>query len=320
MATIEQVKALLRMHYDENDEKFMTIALQIAAHEARNGHSSSANEIKNIIQNSKRASNKKVLKFIGKNDALDQKTTDVSIKDLILSEQLESKIERIIIEYKKKTLLRKSGLKNRSKILLSGPPGTGKTMTASVIAHSVNLPLFVIQIDRLVSKYMGETSVKLRQVFESIDEVAGVYLFDEFDAIGADRLLDNDVGEMRRILNTFLMHIENDDSNSIIIAATNNPGLLDKALFRRFDDVLEFALPMANEVERLLKKKLYGLSRDDVFCDALYIKLEGLSHADITKMCNDAIKQSILYDIEIDRYMIEGLIEEIKTAYSVQEA
>lgn len=132
---------------------------------------------------------------------------------------------------------------NRRKRLIEGKPGTGKTMTASVIASEVSLPLYTIQVDKLVNKFMGETSARLRQIFDSMETQQGLYLFDEFDAIGADRSLDNEVGEMRRILNSFLQFIEQDASDSIIIAATNNQKILDQALFRRFDDVLHYDLP-----------------------------------------------------------------------------
>ncbi|MEG0693131.1 MAG: ATP-binding protein, partial [Oscillospiraceae bacterium] len=227
MATIEQIKTLIKTHFENNDEKFKSTALQIAAHEAKIGHPSSAREIKDIIQSPKFNAQRKLMKFPSKIDTLEQRIDSVSIKDLVLTDDLLSRINRLLVEYKKKNLLRKNGLKNRNKILLIGEPGTGKTMTASVIANELSLPLYVIQIDKLVTKYMGETSVKLRQVFDQISEIPAVYLFDEFDAIGSDRALDNDVGEMRRILNSFLQYLENDDSTSIIIAATNNPKLLD---------------------------------------------------------------------------------------------
>ena len=232
MATAEQLKALIRAHFDDDSEKFKTVALQIAAHEAKVGHTSCAGEIKSLVQNAKN-SKKKIMPFAKQLDTLEQRENYVDMLDIVLSESLESKVARIINEFRKKEILRKNGLKNRSKILLTGEPGTGKTMTASVIANEVNLPLYVIQIDKLVTKYMGETSVKLRQVFDYIEDYPGVYLFDEFDAIGSDRSMDNDVGEMRRILNSFLQYLENEDSFSIIIAATNNPGILDNALFRR---------------------------------------------------------------------------------------
>ena len=296
MATIEQIKALMKMHFDDNDERFRTIALQIAAHEALIGHTSSANEIKELVQKSKAESSRKVLRLPGRSELLEERHSNVRISDLVLPDELISKINRIIFEYKKRSVLRKNGLINRNKVLIMGAPGTGKTMTASVLSNEINLPLYVIQIDRLVTKYMGETSVKLRQVFDIISDIPGVYLFDEFDALGSDRSLDNDVGEMRRILNTFLMYLENDSSDSILMAATNNPKLLDKALFRRFDDVLEYTLPDKDEIEKLLILKLNGFATDGTIDKNLIERAVDLSHADIVNVCEEAIKQSLLND------------------------
>lgn len=320
MATIEQVKALMRMHFEDNDEKFKSIALQIAAHEAKIGHTASAREIKDIVQNPKYSAKKKLVKFSGKYDMLEQKVTSAGIEDLVLPEDLDIKVKRIITEYQKKELLRKNGLKNRSKILLTGDPGTGKTMTASVLADELGLPLYVIQIDKLVTKYMGETSVKLRQVFECIDEIQGVYLFDEFDAIGSDRSLDNDVGEMRRILNSFLQYLENDDSYSIIIAATNNPKLLDKALFRRFDDVMEYRLPDIQQIQRIVQNKLEGLALREVFDSQVYEYAKGLSHADVVKACEEAIKYSLINDVDVGKAIILSYIQDRKSLYKYKEA
>lgn len=320
MATIEQVKALMRMHFEDNDEKFKSIALQIAAHEAKIGHTASAREIKEIVQNPKYKAQKKLVKFNTKYDMLEQKISEFSFHDLVLSEELETKVQRIITEYRKRDLLRKNGLKNRSKILIVGEPGTGKTMTASVLADELGLPLYVIQIDKLVTKYMGETSVKLRQVFDCIQEIQGIYLFDEFDAIGSDRSLDNDVGEMRRILNSFLQYLENDDSYSIILAATNNPKLLDKALFRRFDDVLEYKLPDVDQIQCILENHLDGLALNEVFDDQVYESAKGLNHADIVKACEEAIKNSLINDENISKAMILSYIQDRKGLYRFKEA
>ncbi|QUC03080.1 AAA family ATPase [Atopobium sp. oral taxon 416] len=128
-------------------------------------------------------------------------------------------------------------------------------MTASVIAAELGMPLFIVQTDKLITKYLGETSSRLRQIFEAIASNRAVYLFDEFDAIGADRSRDNEVGEMRRILNSFLQFIEADTSESIIIAATNNRKMLDQALFRRFDDVMHYELPTTREVKRIVANR-----------------------------------------------------------------
>jgi SpoVK/Ycf46/Vps4 family AAA+-type ATPase len=320
MATIEQVKALIRAHFDSNDDKFKTVVLQIAAHEAKVGHTASASDIKNIIQNTKYTSKNKVVALNNRLDIIEQRLAHSTLKDLIVSIEIEDSIKRVINEYQKKDLLRKNGLMNRSKILLAGGPGTGKTLTASVIANELYLPLYVIQFDKLITKYMGETSVKLRQVFDQIKEIRGVYLFDEFDAIGSDRGLENDVGEMRRILNTFLQNLEDDGFYSVIIAATNNPNILDKALFRRFDDVIEYKNPDYDQITRLFKMKLHGKASNDIFSEEVYKKASGLNHADIVKACEDAVKYSILEESIITKDTLLNYIQDRKNCYKYKEA
>ena len=145
-----------------------------------------------------------------------------------------------------------------------------------------------------MTKFMGETSVKLRQIFDSIESIMGVYFFDEFDAIGADRGIDNEVGEMRRILNSFLQFLEQDVSESIIIAATNNQRILDKALFRRFDDVLHYSMPSSEDVRRLFHIKFDAFSHGFIPSETLIEMTASLSHAEISRVCDDAIKNSIL--------------------------
>ncbi|MCD6116795.1 ATP-binding protein, partial [bacterium] len=173
-------------------------------------------------------------------------------------------------------------------------PGTGKTMTAGVLAHELNLPLNTIQVDRLVTKFMGETSAKLRQIFDLMQKELGVYLFDEFDAIGGERSMDNDVGEMRRVLNAFLQFIEQDTSDSIVIAATNNPKLLDKALFRRFDDVLYYKNPTETERKQLIENTLGTFKATRFEWKSVLSKSNELSHSEIVLACTDAIKMAIL--------------------------
>ena len=119
----------------------------------------------------------------------------------------------------------------------------------------MGLPLFVIRLDGLITKFMGETFAKLRLVFDAMNQTRGVYLFDEFDSIGAERGLGNDVGEIRRVVNSFLQMVEQDNSDSLIVAATNHVKLLDRALFRRFDDIIEFDLPDLARIKLMLRAK-----------------------------------------------------------------
>ena len=250
MATGEQIKLLINAHY-ESEDRFRTRVLQIAAYEKNKGHITLARELKEIIDNQKIVAKKNILTDNNLSDLLKCSLSDTRLSEMVLDDKVLEKIERLIKEYNSKEKLRKYNLKNRRKILLCGPPGTGKTMTSFVLANKLNLPLCTIMMDKMLTKYMGESGTKLRQIFDTIEEYQGVYLFDEFDAIGSDRTYDNDIGEIRRILNLFLQFIENDKSESIIIAATNNPKMLDQALFRRFDDIIYYSNPEKDEIIKL---------------------------------------------------------------------
>lgn len=298
MATAEQIKSLIRSHLSDDDERFYTLALQVAAHEAQQGHGELAHDIRDIVDKSRRARGGNVLLKFPQELAgmvLSEKT-ETPLSALVLPDHLKERIERIIHEHHQQGKLKSHGLSNRRKILLSGPPGTGKTMTARVLAHELRLPLHTIQVDKLVTKFMGETSAKLRQIFDLIRDEPGVYLFDEFDAIGGDRSLDNDVGEMRRVLNALLQFIEQDASDSIIIGATNKPALLDPALFRRFDDVLTYQAPDETARQRLIGNVLGSFRGGKLGWKSILAESEGLSQAEIDHACLDAIKVTILED------------------------
>lgn len=316
MATANQLKMLVKSHFEDNNERFNTIALQIAAHEARLGHTNLANDIRKIIESSK--NNKPRLKSIDSNlqGLFLEIYPQERLSDLVVAPQIKERIERIIHEFTYKDKLFKHNLENRRKIMFSGNPGTGKTMTASIIANELKLPIYVVLMDKIVTKYMGETSAKLRQIFDFIEDVPAVYLFDEFDAIGGQRGKDNEVGEMRRVLNSFLQFIERDHSDSLIIAATNNLELLDQALFRRFDDVIHYQLPTDNEKIQLLKNRLNGnLSKKEI--KELLPELDSLSHAEINQACLDVIKTSIIYDLPIRFDLVVKTIKERKSAYKL---
>lgn len=295
MATSEQILALITAYYNNDDERVKTLALQIAAHEAKIGHNILAQSIKDVVMKGNANSSLERLKPID-NSLIICKSTSNRKCDLIVSEKLDKQINNIILEFTQRAKLSRNGYNHRRKILLEGLPGTGKTLTASILATELKLPLMIVQTDKLISKYMGETGVKLRQVFDAISQRTGVYFFDEFDSIGSERSSDNDVKEMHRVLNLFLQFIEQDTSESIILAATNSGYSLDQALFRRFDDVLRFELPTEEEIKKLLKLKLNKFISKAVISQDVIQLACGLCHADITKACENAIKQAILND------------------------
>lgn len=309
MATGDQIKSLIRSHYAKNDEHFNSIVLQLAAHHARKGHTNLAREIKSIVEN-EREKKDKVFHLNQYGDLIDYQDVNQKLTDMIVSSELLARLKRIINEFHNKDKLKKFNLENRRKILLVGPPGTGKTMTSSVLATELGMPLGIIMMDKMINKYMGETSTKLRQIFDAITNFQSVYLFDEFDTIGTKRDKENEVGEMRRVVNTFLQLLEQDKSNSVIIAATNNISLLDKALFRRFDDVIFYKHPDLNQIKSLMKKKL-ALFADDIDFALIAKEAIGLNHSDIVKACHDSMKEAILNDSDTvnDNLILKNLKE-----------
>lgn len=318
MATGEQIKALIKAHYDQDGERFKTAALRIAASETRAGHTTLGREITAMVDASTRTKGN-IINLANKDNLFLVSFPETRLSDLVVSSEITEKILRVLTEYRQRSKLASFGLSCRRKLLLEGDPGTGKTMTASIIAAELNMPLFVVQTDKLITKYLGETSVRLRQIFETIANNRAVYLFDEFDAIGADRSRDNEVGEMRRILNSFLQFIEADTSESVIIAATNNKKILDQALFRRFDDVMHYELPNIAEVKRIVANRTGAYDPAFAIGDATAAELTQLCQADITRLCEDAVKESLLSDSSLSDELFQRLCADRLSVYSSEE-
>jgi SpoVK/Ycf46/Vps4 family AAA+-type ATPase len=197
-------------------------------------------------------------------------------------------------EQKNFNKLREHFLRPRQKILLLGPPGCGKTMTAHALAGELGLPLFVVRLDALFTKFLGETASKLRLIFDVIEQNRAVYLFDEFDSLGLARGTQHDVAEMRRVLNSFLVFLENLKGNSLIIAASNHPDALDSALFRRFDDLIRYAMPTRLEIEQVLREHLNGADTTQVVWPTVLEQLDGLSHAEVARVAGEAVKEMLI--------------------------
>ncbi len=328
MASAEQLKALLKSHIDGDDPRFFSIAMQVAAHEAKLGHGKLADELRQLIDAAK---SRRSAEIFSKNaipinkprgeiaQLLDVFYPKLKLSDMVLGINIENRLKRIIKEQLNLAKIKQHGLTPRRKILLMGSPGTGKTMTASVLACELGIPLFLVRLDVLITKYMGETSAKLRQIFDALQDVRGVYFFDEFDAIGAQRALTNDVGEIRRVLNSFLQMIEQDNSNSIIIAATNHPAMLDTALFRRFDDIIEYVLPNIEQIISLMQSKLANYKLE-INWESVASIASGLSYADITRAIEETIKDAIIHDIKnIKQAAIEDALSERKTTHNSKQ-
>ncbi len=305
MAAAEQIKSLIKSFGDGDESRFFATAMQIAASEARKGHTTFAQELKNLIERAKKGRSNSFLDgaktiSISKpkrelNELIEVFQPKIKLNNMVLDKQVRESLDRVIEEQRKVELLRQHNLTPKRKLLLTGIPGCGKTMTAQALAGELGLTVFIIRLDGLMSKFMGESIAKLRMIFDAMEDHRGVYLFDEFDSIGAQRDQGQDVGEIKRVLNSFLINIEKDQSNSIVIAATNMPESLDKALFRRFDDIIRYPLPEIGEIKKVLKKNLSGFSLSKrISLDKIAKEAIGLSYSDIVRACEEAIKEMII--------------------------
>ncbi len=303
MSTARHIIALLKSYAAGEEKQFHSVALQMAAHEARLGHNKLALEIKELVDKAKmrRSSTERKQNIVSivqpKGELaslLSVEYPDIQLNDMILPEKLEEQIKRILLEQNQRSQLQSYNLSPRRKILLVGSPGTGKTMTASALAGELNLPLFTAIYSSLIGKYMGETAGSLKLIFEAMTITRGVYFFDEFDAIGTQRNNMNDVGEIRRVLNSFLLLLDNDQSESVIVAATNHPNLLDKALFRRFDDVIEYTLPNEELIHQLIEARLVKFEPNFNDWTKIIDAAKGLSPAEVIRAADEAAKSAVL--------------------------
>ncbi len=303
MSTARHILALLRSHVEGEEQQFYSAALQMAAHEARKGHGKLAQEIRELIDQAK--ARQSVIERKSDPIPLVQPKGDLAnlvsvgypdtrLSDMILTSDLDFRLKRVLTEQRQGKRLREHNLMPRRKLLLVGPPGSGKTMTAEALAGELKLPLFTTLYDSLIGKYMGETASRLKVIFKAMAITKGVYFFDEFDAIGTHRHSSNDVGEIRRILNSFLMFLENDRGDSLILAATNHPQLLDKALFRRFDDVIKYQLPDDKIIRELIKSHLITFEIGWKDWSKIIDQANGLAQAEIVRATDEAAKQAIL--------------------------
>lgn len=302
MSNAKQILALLKSRAEGDDERFYSIALQVAAAEARQGRKDTAEEMR-VEVNRARATKSPgagvAISFSQPRGSLEGllelRTPRFKLRDVVLSNRLTTRIGDVLTQQRKRDWLREHGKKPSRRLLFVGPPGSGKTMTAEALAGELSIPLYVIRLEAMITRFMGETAAKLRLIFDETAKRRSVYLFDEFDAVGAHRTAINDVAEMRRVLNSFLQFMEEDyATDSVIVCATNHPSLLDRALLRRYDQVLEFDVPSSHDIKTIITANLKPMNAPRLAWAKIIEAAKNLSQSEITRAVDDAVKTAIL--------------------------
>ncbi|PZF71587.1 AAA family ATPase [Taibaiella soli] len=323
MAAADQIKNLIKSFGESDEVRFFSTAMQIAATEARQGHATFAQELKALIEKAKKERSSSIIETKSISLSLPKRELHelievfvprIKLNDLVLDESIKTPLLKLIEEQQRWEELKKHNLEPTRKLLLTGEPGTGKTMTAQAIAGELDIAVYIIRLDGLMSKYLGESISKLRLIFDTMQSHRAVYLFDEFDSIGSHRNQGQDIGEIKRVLNSFLINIEKDKSNSIIIAATNLPDSLDIALFRRFDEIISYPLPDKKQIKEVIQKctKPYSFATKPNY-ESLAAQAIGMNYSDITRACNEVIKNMILSHTEkLDTDLLKTVLKKRK--------
>lgn len=319
MARSDLVKALLRSYQRGDDAAFQSAAEAVIADERRKRHDVLAEELTAILAETRQglrqrrplqvSSLKPLPKTRDDNPLLGIAQPRLTFQDLVLDESVMTVLDGIVDEFRHRSTLRAHGVSPRSTLLLVGPPGTGKTVTGEAIAGELGLAVAKIQLATVVSSYLGETARNLEQIFSFLNTGSWVLQFDEFDMLGRERADRSDHGELRRVVAAMLQIIDENNADSIFVATSNHPSLLDTAVWRRFDEVIEFRLP--NEVARAALVELkFRAVRTEVDIGAAARLMEGYSAAEIEAVCLNAIRLMVLqYDKAVSKAHLDYGIE-----------
>lgn len=298
------LKALIRAYRDRDDLAFRRAAQAIIEEEEAKRHTTLARDLRHLLAAGAGPMLSMPDSVVSLPDPpkdrdsslplAEIRTSDLRLADLVLDEALASHLHHLVREVEHWHLLDRHAIARRNRVLLYGPPGCGKTSIAAALASELNRPLVTVRVEGVVSSYLGETATNLRKVIDFAQSGAYVVLFDEFDSLGKDRDDPNDHGELRRVVNAVLQMIDAYSGPSLLVAATNHASVLDEAMWRRFDEVFEVALPSVTQIEELLMKSLGGAAITDHTYMRVAAALEGLPHAAAAHVANAAGREAIM--------------------------
>lgn len=313
------LKRLFKAINQDNADAIYAIALSIIDNEKNIGHVKLAIQLESLLNEKikranqiKEATTNKVISIINsqenKKSLIELPTSkrnnqpllsfiphDELRHHMVLPKGVELRFNKIEKEYAARERLANFNLKPIKKVLLYGEPGCGKTMGAERLAWNVGLPLLKVRFDSLISSFFGESVTNLRTIFDTSVANPCVLLLDECDFIATSRSNSKDIGEVSRIVNMLLQLLDDYNAPGLLVATTNLQNSLDKAIFRRFDEVFEIPKPAEEEIEKLLKMTLSAIEMPKNLNWAKIVnKLKGHSPANIVKVAENAAKLSVL--------------------------
>ncbi len=292
---------LFRAFRDQNDVAFRKVAESIISDQLAANQHSLAKELRSAMGTTTGKRRAGTLSALPRDRRSGQELLTIfhepaSTEHLIFDDQTRERIDRVIQERSGAKKLARFGYTPKSKLLFWGPPGCGKTLTAHHLANQFNLKVGVVRLSALISSYLGDTAAHLQQVFDIAQETPMVILFDEIDSIAKTRDDANDVGELKRIVNSLLQAMDTFAAkDSILIGASNHQYLLDPAIWRRFDDVIVFPKPAPALRKSYIQHQLNGVSFNGSI-DALVKKTSGMTFAQLEHLLVEALKSMILQD------------------------
>lgn len=295
MARADLIINLVRTSIEGDELLFRKTVEAIAAEERSKKHYALAERLTDLLASHVSAVSSPGKAQGGLNNSYHVITPKKTLGDLVLPEGIVRTCRDVIEEHHRRDLLRSYNLEPRHKVLLSGPPGNGKTSLAEAIAYELVVPLFVVRYEGLIRSYLGETAQQLDRLFEQVKTQRCVLFLDEFDALGKERADPNEVGEIKRVVNSLLMQIDMMPSHVVIVAATNHPDMLDKATWRRFQAQLELPKPSVTGIQKWLEAFELKVGHSfDMGSKALAEKLKNLSFAEVEEFALDVQRRYVL--------------------------
>lgn len=298
----KHIKELIAAYHDRDDLAFRRAANAIIDEEESKRHTALARDLRKLLANARQSVpvTLDLLPDAPRDRDSGQELADVSaprlagFDDLVFDVQLRARLTALVEEVRAWPALDAAGVPRRNRVLLYGPPGNGKSSIAEAMAAELGWPLVRARIDSLVSSYLGETAGNLRSLFEFARATPSVVLLDEFDSLGKLRDDPTDHGELRRVVNTVLQLVDRYQGKGFIVAATNTPEVLDSALWRRFDEVVEVPLPDTELVIELLTRLL---PRRDTATSmaAAARRLNGLPYAAVEHAAHGARRRALMH-------------------------